>query len=157
MLVTAQSKLQHKFQQAYASAGAITPYVLNLDKLITMMDWEILLLDITQFISEYPDGIDTNDYGDLKRRCRECLERLQDPKTEVNPRSEIVENILVAFLNLGEYNYVANFEKMQNQRYIIKILKFIKILYNKILIIVISLFVQVAFRGVHRATCKGVS
>ncbi len=81
------------------------------------MDWEILLLDITKFNTEYPDGIDgQNDIVSLKNRCRECLERLQDPKTEVNPRSEIVENILVAFINLGEYSYVANFDKTQNQR-----------------------------------------
>lgn len=116
MLLTAKSKLQQKFQQAYSAGGQINSYVLNLDKLIIMMDWEILLLDITQFVSEYPDGIDKDDIMDLKSRCRGCLERLQDPKTEVNPRSEIVENILVAFINLGEYSYVANFDKTQNQR-----------------------------------------
>lgn len=115
MLLTAKTKLQQKLQHAYS--GEINPYVYNLDKLITMMGWEILLLDISQFTSEFPDGIPKEEIVDLKNRCRECLERLQDPKSEVNPRSEIVENILIAFINLGEYSYVANFDKMQNQRY----------------------------------------
>jgi len=114
MLLTAEGELQIQLQQA--APGGMTPYSYNISKLIKMMDWEILLIDITQFVSEYNSGDDKRAYSELKTRCKDCLKCLQSPSADVNPRSEIVENILITLINLEEYSYVANFDQMQSQR-----------------------------------------
>ncbi|CAG7830328.1 unnamed protein product, partial [Allacma fusca] len=81
----------------------------NVRKLGQMLDWEVLLIDITELFSTWtPASPNTNQ--DLVKRCRECIRFMEDPSSEVNPRSEIVEFILMAFINLGEFKFVIKFE-----------------------------------------------
>jgi hypothetical protein len=116
MLETARAELQLQLQQS--AQGGVSPYHYNLGRLAKMMEWEILLIDINKFVAEYPSNLEKGGIEDLKARCKDCLKSLQSQNSDVNPRSEIVENILVTFINLGDYSYVASFDQMQSQRYL---------------------------------------
>jgi len=122
MLETARGEIQLQLQQSVQ--GGMTPHMYNLGRLAKMMEWEVLLIDINEFTVEYPSSLEKKSFDDLKNRCKECLMCLQNLNSDVNPRSEIVENILVTFINLGDYSYVANFDQLQNQRYIILKIRF---------------------------------
>lgn len=113
MLVTASLELGGKLKQSLRSGN---PYVYNISKLTKMLEWEILLIDINQFVAEYEHGMKTSG-PDIVQRCKDCLDFLRDQNHDVNPRSEIVENILMVLINIGEYDLVVHYDQTQSQRY----------------------------------------
>jgi hypothetical protein len=48
-------------------------------------------------------------------RCKECLHCFKNQTSDVNPRSEIIENLLMGLLNFGEFEYVASFDQIQQR------------------------------------------
>ena len=83
-------------------------------KLSQMLEWEILLIDIAEMIAEWTPSSAKNN-NKIIERCKECLRFLEDPSAEVNPRSEIIEFVLIALINLGEYKVVTKFEENQKR------------------------------------------
>lgn len=117
MLVAASLDLGESLKNSLRSGpGGVGPYFFNMSKLTKMLEWEILLIDINQFFVENDSEVRKKP-GELVTRCEACLEYLRDQKNEVNPRSEIVENILMVLINIGEYKLVIHHDPMQNQRY----------------------------------------
>lgn len=98
------------------SGTGVGPFFFNMSKLTKMLEWEILLIDINQFFMEHESEVRTKSV-ELVKRCKDCLDYLRDQKNEINPRSEIVENILMVLINIGEYNMVTHHDSTQNQRY----------------------------------------
>lgn len=113
MLVAASLELGAQLKLSMRSMG---PSLYNISKLMKMLEWEMLLTDISHFFVDYNPGI-KNVSSDLVRRCNDCLEYLSNQNNDVNPRSEIVENILMALINIGEFNLVLHYDQVQTQRY----------------------------------------
>jgi len=75
-----------------------------------MLEWEVLLVDIHQLFQEWPKQT-----MNLLSQCTECLHCFKHQSSDVNPRAEIIENILMALLNLGEFAHVASLEQFQQK------------------------------------------
>ncbi|ODN03653.1 Integrator complex subunit 8 [Orchesella cincta] len=116
MLVAASLELGAKLKQSIRSGGGMGTFFYNISKLTKMLEWEILLIDISKFFIEF-DSSSKSISPDLIGRCKDCLQYLHDQNNDVNPRSEIVENILMALINIGEYNLVIHYDQSQSQRY----------------------------------------
>ncbi|CAG9860087.1 unnamed protein product [Phyllotreta striolata] len=78
---------------------------INVSKLFKLVSWEILLVQISQLLDQWP--ITTIDNGALADACEACLQ-IND---SVIPRSEIVEHCAVCLLNLGRWEFLINLEK----------------------------------------------
>ncbi|KAJ8912846.1 hypothetical protein NQ315_007978 [Exocentrus adspersus] len=77
----------------------------NIPKLMKLISWEILLVQITQLIDEWPKH--TVDKYALANACEACLQT----NDIVLPRTEIVEQCAVYLLNLGRWDFLINYEK----------------------------------------------
>jgi len=107
-LQLAQNELNIHIQPV--SASSMNQYAFNISKLSKILEWEILLVDVGQLFQEWPK------HGtDLVIRCKECLHCFKNQTSDVNPRSEIIENLLMALLNFGEFDYVATFDQIQQR------------------------------------------
>jgi len=89
------------------SGPTMTTYFYNISKLSKILEWEILLVDITQFFDEWPSSGSEL----LLPRCKDCLRCYQSQSSELKPRTEIVENVLMWLINLEEYQFVAGFDQ----------------------------------------------
>ncbi|KAJ8928548.1 hypothetical protein NQ314_018886 [Rhamnusium bicolor] len=77
----------------------------NVPKLYKLISWEILLVQITQLIDEWPKN--TIDKHALANACEVCLQT----SDSVLPRTEIVEQCAVCLLNLGRWDFLINHDK----------------------------------------------
>lgn len=75
-----------------------------------MLEWEVLLIDVCQLFQEWP-----TQNVNLLSRCTDCLQCFKHQSSDVNPRAEIIENILMALLNLGEFDQVSSLEQFQQK------------------------------------------
>ncbi|KAL0269326.1 UNVERIFIED_CONTAM: hypothetical protein PYX00_007105 [Menopon gallinae] len=77
-------------------------------KLNRLIDWEILLVQINQYLEEYPEN--NIDPGQLISSCKSCLAALQSGDSVI-PRLEVMENCALALLNLGEWEMLTAMDK----------------------------------------------
>ncbi|XP_017782006.1 PREDICTED: integrator complex subunit 8 [Nicrophorus vespilloides] len=76
----------------------------SLIKLAHLINWEILLVQITQLLEDWPAP--HIDRQALWQACENCL------KTEsVFPRTEIIEQCVLCLLNIGRWEFLISFEK----------------------------------------------
>ncbi|XP_044263221.1 integrator complex subunit 8 [Tribolium madens] len=78
----------------------------NIGKLSRLISWEILLVQITQLLEEWPKS--TIDKVALADACEACL---QTNNESVLPRTEITEHCVLCLLNLGRWEFLINFDK----------------------------------------------
>ncbi|CAB3380059.1 Hypothetical predicted protein [Cloeon dipterum] len=87
-------------------------------KLGKLVNWELLLVSIMQFLKSWPalppsaEPIDmkNKENQELALQCKECLSSLKDGESMI-PRSEVLEHCALALLNLGEWEYLSNIDK----------------------------------------------
>ncbi|XP_066992327.2 integrator complex subunit 8 [Anabrus simplex] len=80
-------------------------------KLCRLLAWEMLLIQITQLMAEWP-GTNLNTEP-LVNGCKQCLSALPSGDTVI-PRVEILEQCAVCLLNLGQWDYLTGLEKRWN-------------------------------------------
>ncbi|XP_066143354.1 integrator complex subunit 8 [Euwallacea fornicatus] len=78
----------------------------TMQKLIKMVNWEVLLVQITQMLEEWPQT--SVDKTALANACEVCL---QVNDSSVLPRREILEACALCLLNLGRWEFLVAFEK----------------------------------------------
>lgn len=76
----------------------------NVTKLVKMVNWEVLLIQITQLMEEWPRS--TVDKTALANACEVCLQTSES----VLPRTEIVESCAICLLNLGRWDFLMSYE-----------------------------------------------
>ncbi|CAH0550288.1 unnamed protein product [Brassicogethes aeneus] len=74
-------------------------------KLYKLVSWEILLVQITQSLDEWPKQ--TIDRNALANACEVCLQSNES----VLPRVEIKEQCVICLLNMGRWDFLINFDK----------------------------------------------
>lgn len=76
-------------------------------KLSQLITWEILLVNVVEWETKYPAK--HINIVSLVNRCKLCMATLQQT-TEINaiPRLEVMEQIIITLLNLGEWDFIAN-------------------------------------------------
>uniref|UniRef100_A0A1A9ZGI3 INTS8 TPR repeats domain-containing protein n=1 Tax=Glossina pallidipes TaxID=7398 RepID=A0A1A9ZGI3_GLOPL len=79
-----------------------------ISKLGKLVNWEILLIQITQCLEEW--NRKPLDLQSLGNRCKQCLNSLQS-NDNIIPRIEIIENCAVMLLNLNEWNSLMFLDK----------------------------------------------
>ncbi|GLH06860.1 Integrator complex subunit 8 [Gryllus bimaculatus] len=80
-------------------------------KLLRLVGWETLLVQITHFHTEWPSsGINTEQ---LIAGCKQCLSTLKSGDNVI-PRLEILEQCALCLLNLGQWEYLSLLEKRWN-------------------------------------------
>jgi len=94
--------------------GQMGQFIFIFSKLSTMMEWELLLVEVASLLSNWPASAKT--VNTIIPRCKDCLTAFQNHATDVNPRSEIVEMAIIALINLGEYSFATNFDKNLTQQ-----------------------------------------
>jgi integrator complex subunit 8 len=77
----------------------------NIGKLSRLISWEILSVQITQLLEEWPKS--TIDKMALANACEVCLQTNES----VLPRTEITEQCVLCLLNLGRWEFLVNFDK----------------------------------------------
>ncbi|XP_060527282.1 integrator complex subunit 8 isoform X2 [Cylas formicarius] len=77
----------------------------NVSKLSRMVNWEVLLIQITQFWEDWPRA--SVDKNALANACETCLHTNES----VIPRTEIIESCAICLLNLGRWEFLINYEK----------------------------------------------
>lgn len=77
----------------------------NIAKLSRLISWEILNVQITQLLEEWPKS--TIDKIALANACEVCLQTNES----VLPRTELIEQCVLCLLNLGRWEFLANFDK----------------------------------------------
>ncbi|XP_054738863.1 integrator complex subunit 8 [Anastrepha obliqua] len=77
-------------------------------KLGKLVNWEILLIQITQCLDEW--NRKTLDLQSLGNRCKQCLASLQT-NDNIIPRIEIIESCAIMLLNLGDWNALMFLDK----------------------------------------------
>ncbi|CAD7012092.1 unnamed protein product [Ceratitis capitata] len=77
-------------------------------KLGKLVNWEILLIQITQCLEEW--NCKTLDLQSLANRCKLCLVSLQSTDNII-PRIEIVESCALMLLNLGDWSSIMFLDK----------------------------------------------
>ncbi|XP_021913998.1 integrator complex subunit 8 isoform X2 [Zootermopsis nevadensis] len=80
-------------------------------KLIRLLSWETLLIQIIEFLTEWPNHkLNTST---LVSDCKQCLAALQSGDNVI-PRLEVMEHCAICLLNLGEWEYLIGLEKRWN-------------------------------------------
>ncbi|XP_065335284.1 integrator complex subunit 8 isoform X2 [Cloeon dipterum] len=87
-------------------------------KLGKLVNWELLLVSIMQFLKSWPvlppsaEPIDmkNKENQELASQCKGCLSSLKIGESMI-PRSEVLEHCALALLNLGEWEYLSNIDK----------------------------------------------
>jgi integrator complex subunit 8 len=80
-------------------------------KLVRLLSWERLLIEITEFLIEWPNQkLNTST---LAAECKQCLSALQSGESVI-PRLEVMEHCAICLLNLGEWEYLIGLEKRWN-------------------------------------------
>lgn len=97
--------LENTEKEAKESPGISSNTLYKLNRLI---DWEILLVQINQYLEEYPEN--SIDPGQLISSCKSCLAALQSGDSVI-PRLEVMENCALALLNLGEWDTLTSMDK----------------------------------------------
>lgn len=77
-------------------------------KVSKLISWETLLVQITQFLMEWPNCTIGTDQ--LTSACKSCLGTLQTGDS-VFPRVEIQEQCAICLLNLGQWDYLMSLDK----------------------------------------------
>ncbi|CAG9764754.1 unnamed protein product [Ceutorhynchus assimilis] len=77
----------------------------NVTKLSKMLNWEVLLIQITQLMENWPQS--NVDKLALVNACEGCLQT----SDSVLPRSEILESCAICILNLGRWEFLINHDK----------------------------------------------
>nr|XP_023030206.1 integrator complex subunit 8 [Leptinotarsa decemlineata] len=78
---------------------------MNVTKLFKLVSWEILLVQITQLLDQWPKH--TVDRNALADACEVCLQTTDS----VIPRTEVVEQCAICLLNLARWDFLINLEK----------------------------------------------
>lgn len=80
-------------------------------KLVRLLSWETLLIQIIEFLTEWPNHkLNT---ATLAADCKQCLLALQSGDSVI-PRLEVMEHCAICLLNLGEWEYLTGLEKRWN-------------------------------------------
>uniref|UniRef100_A0A1A9WIS6 INTS8 TPR repeats domain-containing protein n=1 Tax=Glossina brevipalpis TaxID=37001 RepID=A0A1A9WIS6_9MUSC len=79
-----------------------------ISKLGKLVNWEILLIQITQCLEEW--NRKPLDLQSLGNRCKQCLNSLQS-NDNIIPRIEIIENCTIMLLNLNEWSSLMFLDK----------------------------------------------
>ncbi|KAM7342295.1 integrator complex subunit 8 [Cochliomyia hominivorax] len=79
-----------------------------ISKLGKLVNWEILLIQITQCLDEWNNK--TLDLQSLGNRCKQCLQSLQT-NDNIIPRIEIIESCALMLLNLNDWNAIVVLDK----------------------------------------------
>ncbi|XP_076267977.1 integrator complex subunit 8 isoform X1 [Rhynchophorus ferrugineus] len=77
----------------------------NILKLLKMVNWEVLLIQITQLIEEWPRS--NVDKSALANACEVCFQT----NDSVLPRAEVIESCAICLLNLGRWEFLLGYEK----------------------------------------------
>lgn len=83
---------------------------INVSKLLKLVHWEILLVQISQLLDQWPiNVVDKNTVltNTLADACEVCLQ----VNDSVIPRSEVVEHCAICLLNLGRWEFLINLDK----------------------------------------------
>lgn len=80
-------------------------------KLVRLVSWEILLIQINQFHAEWPSS-NLNTEA-LSSGCKQCLSTLK-AGDNVIPRLEVLEQCALCLLNLGQWEFLSSLEKRWN-------------------------------------------
>ncbi|XP_011300437.1 integrator complex subunit 8 [Fopius arisanus] len=80
-------------------------------KLLKLISWEYILVDIWSYTNDVPPGqLTERETTKLVEDCKQCLGSLQ-ATDQVIPRQEVIEYCTVFLLNMGEWDYLINLEK----------------------------------------------
>lgn len=78
-------------------------------KLSKMVSWELLLVDIWQYLNCWP-VTESCDTLSISERCKKCLDSLQTTDQPI-PRQEIIQYCTSFLLNMCEWDYLVGLEK----------------------------------------------
>ncbi|KAK6639269.1 hypothetical protein RUM43_007541 [Polyplax serrata] len=97
--------LENTAKEVKAAVSANSNIIYKMNRLL---DWEILLIHINQYLDEYPHN--NTHTTQLTSSCKSCLAALQTSDSVI-PRLEVMENCALALLNLGKWEVLTSVDK----------------------------------------------
>lgn len=82
-------------------------------KLFKLIEWEILLVDVLQFLHKWPVSSNSSRFAELTTQCRGCLGALQRGET-IFPRSEVVDYCVALLLAACEWEFLLGLDVRWN-------------------------------------------
>ena len=108
-------------QERAAHVQAKTPFYYNVNKLLKILEWELIVVDLCELFENWTEivGGATAGVGPgaaaqkkyVSELCQKCKEVVHtsfhlNKTNDVIPRRDVLETIVMALLNLGEYSFV---------------------------------------------------
>jgi hypothetical protein len=116
MIIVYQHQFLQEFKPALAMMNALKTETLRneyqnsqpINKLSKLIDYEILLFQITQTLEEWPQKLLENSL--MISKCKQCLMAAQNSDS-ISPRVDILDACAAMLLNLNESASLVTFEK----------------------------------------------